>query len=64
MFFYDLKGFLSHYGWEGIKELGIHAQQKDKSYLEYTTYKSVTFLTFYCGLLVIDIIASLENDLT
>ena len=64
VFIYDLKGFLSHYGWEGVKELGEYAQQKDKSYLDYTTYKSLTFLAFYCGLIIIDIIASLEEDLT
>jgi len=64
VFFYDLKGFLSHYGWEGVKELGEYAQQKEKSYLEYTTYKSLTFLMFYCGLIVIDIFAFLERDLT
>ncbi|MBA7623945.1 hypothetical protein ES703_31345 [subsurface metagenome] len=64
VFFYDLKGFLSHYGWEGIEELGEYAQQKDKSYLEYSTYKSLTFMTFYCGLIIIDIFASLEKDLT
>ncbi|MFX1452020.1 MAG: hypothetical protein ACFFCM_14375, partial [Promethearchaeota archaeon] len=64
VFFYDLKGFLSHYGWEGIDELGKYAQQKGISYLEYSTYKSLTFLTFYCGLIIIDIFVSLEKDLT
>ena len=64
VFFYDLKGFLSHYGWEGIEDLGRYAKQKDKSYLEYSTYKSLTFLTFYCGLIIIDIFALLEKDLT
>jgi hypothetical protein len=64
VFFYDLKGFLSHYDWEGIEELGKHILKKDKSYLEYSTFKSVTFLTFYCGLITIDIVASLEKNLT
>jgi hypothetical protein len=63
VFFYDLKGFLSHYGWEGIEELGKYAQEKGISYLEYSTYKSVTFMTFYCGLIIIDILISLEKDL-
>ena len=64
VFFYDLKGFLSHYGWEGIEELGRYALQKEKTYLKYSTYKSLTFLTFYCGLIIIDIFASFEKDLT
>ena len=64
VFFYDLKGFLSHYGWEGIEKLGKYIQQKEKSYLEYSTYKSNTFLTFYCGLIIIDLLVSLERDLT
>ncbi len=64
VFFYDLKGYLSHYGWEGIEKLGIYAQQRSKSYLEYSTYKSMTFLSFYCGLIIIDISISLERDLT
>ena len=63
VFLYDLKGFLSHYGWEGIEELGEYAQEKSISYLEYSTYKSVTFLTFYCGLIIINILISLEKDL-
>ena len=63
VFFYDLKGFVSHYGWEGVKELGEHARKKKMSYLEYTTYKSLTFLMFYCGLIIVDIIAFLERDL-
>ncbi|MFX0072184.1 MAG: hypothetical protein ACFFAO_13940, partial [Candidatus Hermodarchaeota archaeon] len=63
VFFYDLKGFLSHYGWEGIEELGKYVQQKDKTYLKYSTYKSLTFLIFYCGLVLIDVFASLEKDL-
>lgn len=63
VFFYDLKGFLFHYGWEGIERLGMHIQQKDKSYLKYSTYKSVTFLSFYCGLIIIDLLVSLERDL-
>ncbi|TFG04907.1 MAG: hypothetical protein EU539_10020 [Promethearchaeota archaeon] len=64
VYFYDLKGFLSHYGWEGIEELGKHAQQKDRSYLEYSTYKSLTFLGFYCGLIIFDLFVSLENNLS
>ena len=64
VFFYDLKGFLSHYGWEGIEELVEYAQQKEKSYLEYSTYKSLTFLAFYCGLIILDIVITLEKDLT
>ncbi len=58
------KGYLSHYGWEGIEELGIYAQQRRKSYLEYSTYKSMTFLSFYIGLIIIDIFISFESDLT
>ncbi len=63
VFFYDLKGYLSHYGWEGIEKLGIYTQQRSKSYLEYSTYKSMTFLSFYIGLIIIDIFISLEKDL-
>jgi len=54
---------VSHYGWEGVKELGEYARQKKMSYLEYTTYKSLTFLTFYCGLIIVDIAVFLERDL-
>ncbi len=64
VFFYNLGGFLSHYGWEEIEALGQYIKTKKEWYLEYDTYKSVTFLLFYCGLIIIDILASLEHDLT
>lgn len=64
VFFYDLSGFLYHYGWEGIEELGRHAQQKNEWYLKYNNYESMTFLTCYCGLIYIDMLAFLERDLT
>ena len=63
VFFYDLKGFLYHYGWEGVEQLGQYNQNEKVSYVEYKNYKSITFLTFYCGLILIDMFASLENDL-
>ena len=63
VFFYDLKGFLSHYGWEGVEELGKYAKQNKKSYLEYSTYHSLAFLTFFCGLIIVDIFISIEMDL-
>ena len=31
--------------------------------VRHTTYKSLTFLMFYCGLIIVDIVAFLERDL-
>ncbi len=64
VFFYDLSGFLYHYGWEGVWELGQYAKQKEPRELTYATYKSLTFLSFYCALIFIDLFVSLEYDLT
>ncbi|TFG28405.1 MAG: hypothetical protein EU532_05385 [Promethearchaeota archaeon] len=63
VFFYDLKGFISHYGWEGLEELGRHNQKKDVWYLRFYHFHSITFLLFYCGLIFIDLIVFFENDL-
>ncbi len=63
VFFYELSGFLYHYGWEGVWELGQHAKQKEPRELTYSTYKSLTFLSFYCLLIIGDLFISLENDL-
>ena len=64
VFFYDLQGFLYHYGWEGIKELGRHNQQKNTTYLNYDNYKSFAFLTLYFALILVDIFAFFERELT
>lgn len=64
VFFYDIKGFLGQYGWEGIEELGKYNQQKDKWYLEYNNSKSTLFLLFYCGLIIIDRFAFFEKDIS
>ncbi|HEY0089971.1 MAG TPA: hypothetical protein VGB37_14065, partial [Candidatus Lokiarchaeia archaeon] len=64
VFFYDLKGFLSHYGWEGIEELGKYNQQKEKWYLEYNNSKSISFVLFYCGLIIIDMFVFFEKDVS
>jgi len=64
VFFYDFKGFLSHYGLEGIIELGYHNQQHDKWYMTYNNSKSIVFFLFYCGLIFIDVFSFLERDLT
>ncbi len=63
VFFYDLSGFLYHYGWEGVEELGQHAKQKEPRELTYATYKSLAFLSFYCALIIVDLFVSLETDL-
>ncbi|MBD3343022.1 MAG: hypothetical protein GF353_28250 [Candidatus Lokiarchaeota archaeon] len=64
VFLYDLKGFISRYGWEEINKIGEHIQKKENWTLEYMRYKSLTFLAFYCGLILIDILAPLERDLS
>ena len=64
IFFYNLYGFIYHYGWSEIDALGQYIQQRTTRYLTYSTYKSLTFLAFYCGLIIFDIFASLEADLT
>jgi len=65
VFFYHLTGFLAHYdGWNEIILLGQHVRQKSTRSLEYSIYKSLTFLILYCGLIILDIFASFENDLT
>ena len=63
VFLYELKGFVSHYGWEGIEELGLHIKQKDKWDLKYNNSKSIVFFMLYCGLILIDIFAFFERDL-
>lgn len=63
IFLYDLQGFLYHYGWEGVKELGRHNQQKNKIYLNYDNYQSFAFLMLYFCLIFVDIFAFFERDL-
>ena len=64
VFFYDLKGFLGHYGWEGIEELGLYNLQKDKWYLEYNNSKSIIFVLLYCGIIFIDMFVFFEKNTT
>ncbi len=63
VFFYDLQGFIYHYGWDGVEELGQYAQQKTCWYLNYNYYESIAFVMCYCGLIFIDIFAFLERDM-
>ncbi|MBD3213881.1 MAG: hypothetical protein GF311_14825 [Candidatus Lokiarchaeota archaeon] len=62
IFFYPLHGFLDHYSWEEVWELAKHVQSEQPFYLKYEIYKSLTFLAFYCGLIIIDLFVSFPQD--
>ncbi len=64
VFLYELKGFLRVYGWEGIKELGLHVREKESWTFKYNNYKSIIFLFFYCMLIIADLFVFFERDLT
>ena len=64
IFLYELKGFLSLYGWEGIIKLGLHNQQHKSWKFQYNNFRSIIFLFFYCSLIVLDILICFELDLS
>jgi len=59
---YSLGGFKYHYGWEGIKELGIYLQQDAKWWMEYESDDAIMIILLYGVFMMLDMVAFMEED--
>ncbi len=64
LFLYDLRGFLFHYGWHGIMELGLYGRQQKIIYIRRESTQTLTFLLFCCGMILLDQFANFEWELS
>lgn len=62
VFFYDLLGFLYHYGWQGIVELGLYLRRQKTTYIRREGFQSIFFVLYCCGMVIMDRFAFLESE--